>query len=63
MSRYARVLKKLEELRLNSLKDNLDEYIEFINKGKKDVLESLDELLELEIRKIFQIMNLNISRQ
>ena len=50
MSRYARVLKKLEELRLNSLKDNLDEYIDLINKGKKDVLESLDELLEFEIR-------------
>ncbi|MBN2619129.1 MAG: IS21-like element helper ATPase IstB [Spirochaetales bacterium] len=50
MSRYARVMKKLEELRLNSLKDNLDEYIELINKGKKDVLESLEELLEFEIR-------------
>lgn len=52
MSNYVKLLNNLEKLKLGKMKENIDTYIELINQNKKDVVDSLYELtnLELEIR-------------
>ncbi len=49
MSNYTKLINNLETLKLERIKDNVDKYIELINKKEKDVVESLYELTNLEI--------------
>ncbi len=49
MSNYIKLTNNLEILKLERIKQNLDKYIELINKKEKDVVESLYELTNLEI--------------
>ena len=49
MSNYNRLLNNLEELKLLKIKENLDTYIELINKQEKDIVNSLYELTKLEL--------------
>lgn len=49
MSNYNRLLNNLENLKLLKIKENLDTYIELINKQEKDIVNSLYELTKLEI--------------
>ena len=49
MSNYTKLINNLETLKLERIKDNVDKYIELINKKEKDVVESLYELTNLAI--------------
>lgn len=49
MSNYNRLLNNLENLKLLKIKENLDTYIELINKQEKDIVNSLYELTKLEL--------------
>ena len=49
MSNYIKLTNNLEVLRLERIKENLDKYIELINKKEKDVVDALYELTNLEI--------------
>ena len=50
MSRYVNLINNLEKLKLEKIKDNIDKYIELINKKDKDVVEALYDLTELELQ-------------
>lgn len=50
MSNYVKLMNNLEELKLEKIKENLDNYIEYINKKEKDIVETLYELTNLEIK-------------
>ena len=56
MSNYIKLINNLEILKLERIKQNLDKYIELINKKEKDIVESLYELTNLEI----ELMNENM---
>lgn len=49
MSNYVKLINNLEVLQLEKIKQNLDQYIDLINNKKKDVVDSLYELTNLEI--------------
>ena len=49
MSNYIKLINNLEVLQLEKIKQNLDQYIDLINNKKKDVVDSLYELTNLEI--------------
>ena len=49
MSNYIKLKNNLEVLKLERIKQNLDKYIELINKKEKDVVDALYELTNLEI--------------
>lgn len=49
MNNYNKLLNNLETLKLLKMKDNIDSYIDLINNKKKDIIESLYELTNLEI--------------
>ena len=49
MSNYIKLTNNLEVLKLERIKENLDKYIELINKTEKDVVDALYELTNLEI--------------
>ena len=49
MSNYIKLINNLEVLQLEKIKQNLDQYVDLINNKKKDVVESLYELTNLEI--------------
>ena len=49
MNNYSRLLNNLETLKLLKIKDNIDSYIDLINNKKKDIVDSLYELTNLEI--------------
>lgn len=49
MSNYTKLLNNLDTLKLLKIRENLDTYIELINKKEKDVVDSLYELTKLEI--------------
>ena len=49
MSNYNKLLNNLEDLKLLKIKENLDTYIELINKQEKDIVNSLYELTKLEL--------------
>ena len=49
MSNYTKLTNNLEILKLEKVKENLDTYIELINSKKKDVVDALYELTNLEI--------------
>lgn len=49
MSNYIKLANNLEILKLIKIKENLDTYIELINKKEKDIVEALYELTNLEI--------------
>lgn len=49
MNNYNKLLNNLETLKLNQIKDNLDNYIDLINNKNKDIVDSLYELTNLEI--------------
>ncbi len=50
MSNYAKLINNLEELKLEKVKENLDTYIDLINNKKKDIVDALYELTNLEIQ-------------
>jgi DNA replication protein DnaC len=50
MSNYVKLINNLSSLKLEKIKDNIDLYIEFINDKKKDVVDSLFELTNMEIQ-------------
>ena len=50
MSNYAKLINNLEELKLEKIKENLDTYIDLINNKKKDIVDALYELTNLEIQ-------------
>ena len=49
MSNYIKLTNNLEVLKLERIKQNLDKYIELINRKEKDVVDALYELTNLEI--------------
>lgn len=49
MSNYVKLVNNLEVLKLVKIKENLDKYIELINKKEKDVVDAFYELTNLEI--------------
>ena len=49
MSNYTKLLNNLEKLKLTKTKENIDTYIELINKKEKDIVESLYELTNKEL--------------
>lgn len=49
MNNYNRLLNNLETLKLLKIKDNLDNYIDLINNKKKNFIDTLYELTNLEI--------------
>ena len=49
MSNYVKLINNLEILKLEKIKQNLDQYIDLINGKKKDVVDALYELTNLEI--------------
>ena len=49
MNNYNKLLNNLETLKLEKIKENIDVYIELINSKKKDIVDSLYELTNLEI--------------
>lgn len=49
MNNYNKLLNNLEILKLIKIKDNLDNYIDLINNKKKDLVDGLYELTNLEI--------------
>jgi DNA replication protein DnaC len=46
---YNKLLNNLDELKLELFKDNLDQYIDMINKGSKTLIDALYELTNYEI--------------
>ena len=54
MNNYNKLLNNLEILKLNKIKDQLDNYIELINTKKKNIVDSLYELTNLEIEMVNQ---------
>ena len=54
MNNYNKLLNNLEILKLNKVKDQLDNYIELINTKKKNIVDSLYELTNLEIEMVNQ---------
>ena len=49
MSNYVKLLNNLDKLKLTKIKENIDQYVELINNNKKDIIESLYELTNLEL--------------
>lgn len=49
MSNYVKLVNNLETLKLIKIKENLDKYIELINKKEKDVVDAFYDLTNLEI--------------
>ncbi len=49
MNNYNKLLNNLETLKLNKIKENIDEYIDLINNKKKTFIDSLYELTNFEI--------------
>ena len=49
MSNYIKLTNNLEALKLERVNENLDKYIELINKKEKGVVDALYELTNLEI--------------
>ena len=49
MSNYSKLLNNLESLKLTRIRENLDNYVDMINDHKKDFIESLYELTNMEI--------------
>ena len=49
MSNYIKLTNNLEALKLERIKQNIDKYIELINRKEKDVVDALYELTNLEI--------------
>ena len=49
MNNYNKLLNNLEILKLEKIKENIDQYIDLINNKKKDVVDALYELTNLEI--------------
>ena len=49
MSNYVKLTNNLDILKLIKIKENLDLYIELINKKEKNVVDALYELTNLEI--------------
>src|SRR5574344_2072151 len=49
MSNYIKLTNNLELLKLEKIKENIDQYIDLINNKKKDVVDALYELTNLEI--------------
>ena len=49
MSNYVKLTNNLELLKLEKIKENIDQYIDLINNKKKDVVDALYELTNLEI--------------
>lgn len=49
MNNYNKLLNNLETLKLNKIKDNMDQYIDLINQKEKNLIDSLYELTNLEI--------------
>ena len=50
MNNYNKLLNNLETLKLNKIKENIDEYIDLINNKKKNFIDSLYELTNFEIK-------------
>lgn len=50
MNNYNKLLNNLETLKLKKFKEKLDVYIDLINNKKKDIVEALYELTNLEIK-------------
>lgn len=50
MSNYVKLTNNLELLKLEKIKENIDQYIDLINNKKKDVIDALYELTNLEIK-------------
>ena len=50
MSNYTKLINNLEELKLEKIKENLDIYIDLINNKKKDIVDALYELTNLEMK-------------
>ena len=49
MSNYVKLINNLETLNLEKIRDNIDQYVDLINNKKKDVVDALYELTNLEI--------------
>ena len=49
MSNYVKLVNNLETLKLVKIKENIDKYIELINKKEKDVVDAFYDLTNLEI--------------
>jgi DNA replication protein DnaC len=49
MNNYNKLLNNLETLKLNKIRDKIDEYIDLINTKQKDVVQALYELTNYEI--------------
>ena len=49
MNNYTKLLNNLSTLKLLKMREELDEYIDLINNNKKDVVDALYELTNLEI--------------
>ncbi len=49
MNNYNKLINNLEDLKLTKMKDNIDIYIDLINKKEKDLVDGLYELTNLEI--------------
>jgi len=54
MSNYVKLINNLDSLKLSKIRENLDNYLELINDKKKDVVESLYELTNMEIEMMNQ---------
>ena len=50
MNNYHKLLNNLESLKLLKIKESLDQYVDAINDKKKDVIQALYELTQLEIK-------------
>ena len=48
MSNYVKLTNNLELLKLEKIKENIDQYIDLINNKKKDVVDALYELTNLD---------------
>ena len=49
MSNYIKLTNNLEILKLEKIKEHLDEYIDLINRKEKNIVDALYELTNLEI--------------
>jgi len=49
MSNYNKLLNNLDTLSLLKIKENIDTYIDLVNTKKKDIVDCLYELTNLEI--------------
>ena len=54
MNNYNKLLNNLETLNLVKIRDNIDVYVDLINDKKKDIIEALYELTNLEIDMVNQ---------